>query len=70
MLWKVQFYRRGEMLSTKWGVIEAPSQDEAASMATSALAESSSDYVNVEPIHVEQLLGLPEGTLFVSYRHA
>ncbi len=70
MLWKVDFYQRGGILSTEWGVIEARSADEAAAMATQALADSKTDYVDVEPIHVAELPGLPEGTLFRSYRHA
>jgi len=70
MLWKVQFYRRDEILSTEWGVIEAPTADDAAAMASQALSDSGSDYVDVEPIHVSELPRLPIGTLYRAYRHA
>ena len=70
MLWKIHLYRRGETISTQSGVIVAPTREDAAKCVVMALGQSAADYIDVDPIHIEELHELPQGALYLRYSHA
>lgn len=69
-LWKIDLYRRGEILSMQSGVIVAPTREDAAKCAVIALGRSAADYIDVDPIHIEELHELPTGSLYVRHSDA
>lgn len=66
-LWKINLYRHGEISAVQYGVIVAPTREDAVKLAARALGNACADYANVDATEIEEITSLPEGTLYLRH---